>query len=51
MRCIKYFLALELGKIEIKRNKKLSKILNPYENIIDGVNKGRFGLKRKYVRC
>ncbi len=43
--------AKEIGEIKVKRDKKPPMILNPYEDIVDGVNKGRLGFKRRYVRC
>ena len=40
-----------VGVVEVKRDNKKSSFLNAYEIIKTGVDKGRLGFKRKYVRC
>lgn len=43
--------AIEVGPVEMKRDKKKPSILNAYENIQKEIDRGRIGFKRKYVRC
>jgi 3-methyladenine DNA glycosylase AlkD len=43
--------AKAVGPVEYKRDNKKSSILHAYETIQTGVDKGRIGFKRKYVRC
>lgn len=43
--------AKEVGIVEVKRDMKKSSFLNAYESIQKGIDKGRIGFKRKYVRC
>lgn len=43
--------AMEVGIVEVKREKKKSSLLNAYESIQKEMDKGRLGFKRKYVRC
>jgi 3-methyladenine DNA glycosylase AlkD len=43
--------AKAVGPVEIKRDKKKSSILNASETIQKGIDQGRLGFKRKYVRC
>jgi 3-methyladenine DNA glycosylase AlkD len=43
--------AKAVGPVEIKRDKKKSSILNASEIILKGIDQGRLGFKRKYVRC
>ncbi|WP_078380688.1 DNA alkylation repair protein [Sutcliffiella halmapala] len=43
--------AKAVGIAEVKREKKKSSLLNPYESIQKDMDKGRIGFKRKYVRC
>lgn len=43
--------AKAVGKVEVKRDKKKSSILNAYESIQKEIDKGRLGFKRKHVRC
>ncbi|MFS0638508.1 DNA alkylation repair protein [Mesobacillus foraminis] len=43
--------AVEVGTVEVKRDKKKSSFLNAYENIQKEKDRGRLGFKRKYVRC
>jgi len=43
--------AKAVGPVEIKRDKKKSSILLASETIQNGIDKGRIGFKRKYVRC
>lgn len=43
--------AKAIGTLEVKRDNKKSSFLNAYETIQTGVEKGRLGFKRKYVRC
>jgi 3-methyladenine DNA glycosylase AlkD len=44
-------IAKEIGKVEIKRDKKKGTFLNAYESIQKEIDRGRLGFKRKYVRC
>ena len=43
--------AKEVGPVEIKGDKKKSKILLASENIQKEIDRGKLGFKRKYVRC
>ncbi|MEC2077981.1 DNA alkylation repair protein [Metabacillus fastidiosus] len=43
--------AMEVGTVEVKRDKKKSSFLNAYESIQKEIDRGRLGFKRKYVRC
>lgn len=43
--------AKAVGPVEIKRDNKKNSILLASENIQQGIDKGRIGFKRKYVRC
>lgn len=43
--------AKAIGIVELKRDNKKSSFLNPSENIQKGVDRGKIGFKRKYVRC
>jgi 3-methyladenine DNA glycosylase AlkD len=43
--------AVEVGTVEVKREKKKSSFLNAYESIQKEKDRGRLGFKRKYVRC
>ncbi|MFZ3197861.1 MAG: DNA alkylation repair protein [Bacillus mycoides] len=43
--------AKEVGIVELKRDNKKSSFLNAYESIHKGLDRGRLGFKRKYVRC
>jgi 3-methyladenine DNA glycosylase AlkD len=43
--------AKAVGLVEIKRDNKKSSILNASEIIQKGIDQGRLGFKRKYVRC
>ena len=43
--------AKAVGIVEVKRDNKKSSFLNAYEIIQNGVDKGKIGFKRKYVRC
>ncbi|MEH7440082.1 DNA alkylation repair protein [Neobacillus drentensis] len=43
--------AKAVGLVEIKRDNKKSSILNASETIQKGIDQGRLGFKRKYVRC
>ncbi|WP_132011155.1 DNA alkylation repair protein [Mesobacillus foraminis] len=43
--------AMEVGTVEVKRDKKKSSFLNAYESIQKEKDRGRLGFKRKYVRC
>ncbi len=44
-------LAKQVGKVELKRANKKPAFLHAYESIQQGLEKGRLGFKRKYVRC
>lgn len=44
-------IAEEIGKVEIKREKKKSSIVDISANIHKDLERGRLGFKRKYVRC
>ncbi|MBT2757643.1 DNA alkylation repair protein [Mesobacillus foraminis] len=43
--------AVEVGTVEVKRDKKKSSFLNAYESIQKEMDRGKLGFKRKYVRC
>ncbi|WP_121614000.1 DNA alkylation repair protein [Mesobacillus foraminis] len=43
--------AVEVGTVEVKREKKKSSFLNAYESIQKEMDRGKLGFKRKYVRC
>jgi 3-methyladenine DNA glycosylase AlkD len=43
--------ASKLGKIEIKMSDSKTRIVDPLNDILSEVNKGRLGFKRKHVRC
>ncbi|WP_394137159.1 DNA alkylation repair protein [Cytobacillus oceanisediminis] len=43
--------AMEVGIVEVKRDKKKSSFLNAYESIQKEMDRGKLGFKRKYVRC
>ncbi|MGG3799781.1 DNA alkylation repair protein [Metabacillus fastidiosus] len=43
--------AMEVGTVEVKRDKKKSSFLNAYESIQKEIDRDRLGFKRKYVRC
>ncbi|WP_413306073.1 DNA alkylation repair protein [Bacillus sp. 1P10SD] len=43
--------AKAVGTVEMKRDNKKSSILNASEIIQKGIDQGRLGFKRKYVRC
>ncbi|MDR6121246.1 3-methyladenine DNA glycosylase AlkD [Bacillus sp. SLBN-46] len=43
--------AKAVGLVEIKRDNKKNSILNASEIIQKGIDQGRLGFKRKYVRC
>lgn len=43
--------AQEIGTVEVKRPLKPSQFVSAYDGIVEAVDKGRIGFKRKYVRC
>ncbi|KEF38772.1 putative DNA alkylation repair enzyme [Schinkia azotoformans MEV2011] len=43
--------AMEVGTVEVKRDKKKSSFLNASESIQKEMDRGKLGFKRKYVRC
>ncbi|MFZ3579743.1 DNA alkylation repair protein [Virgibacillus sp. DJP39] len=43
--------AMEVGTVEVKREKKKSSFLNAYDSIKKEMDKGKLGFKRKHVRC
>lgn len=43
--------AKTIGIVEMKRDNKKSSFLNAFESIQKGIDGGRIGFKRKYVRC
>ncbi|MED4454211.1 DNA alkylation repair protein [Metabacillus fastidiosus] len=43
--------AMEVGVVEVKRDKKKSSFLNAYESIQKEIDRGKLGFKRKNVRC
>lgn len=43
--------AMEVGTVEVKRDKKKSSLLNASESIQKEMDRGKLGFKRKYVRC
>ncbi|MEC1719436.1 DNA alkylation repair protein [Schinkia azotoformans] len=44
-------IAMEVGTVEVKRDKKKSSFLNASESIQKEMDRGKLGFKRKYVRC
>lgn len=43
--------AKQVGKVELKRENKKPVFLYAYDSIQQGLDKGKLGFKRKYVRC
>ncbi|MFC4712044.1 DNA alkylation repair protein [Planococcus dechangensis] len=43
--------AKQVGKVELKRENKKPVFLYAYDSIQQGLEKGKLGFKRKYVRC
>ncbi|MGG3890647.1 DNA alkylation repair protein [Metabacillus fastidiosus] len=43
--------AMEVGTVEVKRDKKKNSFLNVYESIQKEIDRGKLGFKRKNVRC